>query len=237
MNSPRFLPLSLSLLPILALAIPAFVKADDDLPEGAKLLVEDPLDESTFKPFWVKAKGKFAIEDGIFTAREIPEEKHHAGAGRIQPIMDGILDVEFRFVESEQLQFGFDYTTDEKKDHLLRAVIDKGTVSARAGSGWGPTTKMKPFGPKPVKVEVPAGEWHQGRIEFRGQEVIISVNGETYFAAAAETPLAGVEKNRIALTARGVAQFRNLKLWSLEGVSDADWGKRFRKAQRAAGGS
>lgn len=220
---------------ILAVTLaPAILKAADkpEVPEGAQLLVEDPLDDTTFKEFWKKAKGRFAIEEGIFTAREILEEHHHAGAGRIQQVMDGILDVEFRFVESDQLQFGFDYTTDEKKDHLLRAVVKDGTVSARAGSGWAKTTRMKPFGPGPKKIDVPSREWHQGRIEFRGQDVIIRIDGKTVFAASAETPLAGVEKNRIALTARGVAQFRNLKLWSIEGVSDEVWNSRFDKAEK-----
>lgn len=211
---------------------PALAGSEQPVPTEAKLLVDDPLDESTFKAHWTKAKGKFAIEDGVFTAREILEENHHAGAGRIESVMNGILEVEFQLVESDQLQFGFDYTTDEKKDHLLRAVVNQGTISARAGMGWGPTTKMKPFGPKPAKVEVPAKEWHKGRIEFFGQDVIISINGETVFAASADTPLDGVEKNRIALTARGVAQFRNVKLWSLEAVSAENWAKRFKKAQR-----
>lgn len=207
-------------------------EATAEAPEGAALLVEDPLDDSTFKAHWVKAKGTFAIEDGVFTAREILEENHHAGAGRLQPVVDGILDVEFRFVESSEVQFGLDYTTDEKKDHLLRAVVKNGTVSARAGWGWAKTTRMKPFGPKPVALDVPAGEWHRGRIEFRGQDVIIRIDGKTVFAASAETPLKDVQKNRLALTARGVAQFRNLKLWSLDSVADAAWEKRFEKAQR-----
>ncbi len=201
-----------------------------DVPKGATLLVDDPLDASTFKEHWKKAKGKFAMEDGIFTAREILKEKHHAGAGRIQSVTDGILDVEFRMVESNEIQFGFDFTTDEKKDHLLRAVIKDGTVFSRAGMGWAKQTRMKPFGPKPVKVEVPEGKWHHGRIEFHGQDVIIRINGRTVFAASARTPLKGVEKNRIALTARGVAQFRNVKLWSLDEIPDAEWKKRFQKA-------
>ncbi len=219
------------LLIICMMATAPFASAGEDLPKDAKFLVEDPLDETTFKEHWKKAKGKFAIEDGVFTAREILEENHHAGAGRIQDVMNGILQVEFRMVESAQLQFGFDYTTDEKKDHLLRAVVNQGTISARAGSGWAKTTRMKPFGPKPAKIDVPAGEWHLGVIEFYGQEVIIRINGEPVFAATAETPLEGVEKNRIALTARGVAQFRNVKLWSLEDVSAEDWEGRFEKAK------
>ena len=80
MNSPRFLPLSLSLLPILALAIPAFVKADDDLPEGAKLLVEDPLDESTFG------------DDAGYKLREIDADLVLLAMGFTGPERAGLID-------------------------------------------------------------------------------------------------------------------------------------------------
>lgn len=227
----RFSLFRLSLLTALAF-IAMNLPAADEVPVKAKLLVDDPLDESTFGAHWKKAKGKFAIENGVFTAREIPEEHHHAGAGRIEPVMNGILEVDFKLVKSEQLQFGFDYTTDQKKDHLLRAVVNAGAISARAGSGWGATTKMKPFGPKPRKINISSQEWHRGVIEFFGQEVIIRIDGKTVFAAAAKSPLEGVRKNRIALTARGVAQFRNLKLWSLEDFSAKEWARRFQAAKR-----
>lgn len=86
------------------LAWPA--RADEaELPTGAALLVKDPLDETTFAEHWTKAKGSFAIEDGVFTAREIPAENHHAGAGRIESVLNGILEVEFKLVESDEVQF------------------------------------------------------------------------------------------------------------------------------------
>lgn len=197
------------------------VNAENVMLKTTKLLVDDPLTEETWKAHWKGLRGAWKWEGDSIKGIEIPEQNHHAGAGRIEDMESGVLELEFRMDDSRQLQFGYDYLTKEKKDHMMRASIDAKGLSVRAGKGWGKETRMKSIG-KRVNMTFEPGKWYKGKIEFHKDHLIVHINDQMLFYGVAlisqEAP-----KNRITLTARGTASFRNVKLWS--GELKSDWEK------------
>ncbi|MCM8527000.1 MAG: DUF1080 domain-containing protein [Lentisphaeraceae bacterium] len=197
------------------------VNAENVMLKTTKLLVDDPMTEETWKAHWKGLRGTWKWEGDSIKGIEIPEQNHHAGAGRIEDMESGVLELEFRMDDSRQLQFGYDYLTKEKKDHMMRASIDAKGLSVRAGKGWGKETRMKSIG-KRVNMTFEPGKWYKGKIEFHKDHLIVHINDQMLFYGVAlisqEAP-----KNRITLTARGTASFRNVKLWS--GELKSDWGK------------
>jgi len=179
------------------------------------LEVDDPLTESSWMENWKKAKGKFYFKNDAIVGEELPEEHHVAGAGRIIPMSSGVIQIEFRLDNSDMLQFGHDFSSEDKKDHLMRVAITKaGKLSVKAGLGWGPTTKMEPVG-KPVPIKVEEGKWHTATVEFHRQKIVVHFDHIKVFEGEA-TANQDVEKNRIALQARGLVSFRNVKFWQGE---------------------
>lgn len=197
------------------------VSAENVMLNSEKLLVDDPLTAETWETHWKPLVGTWKWDGDSIKSVEILEQNHHAGAGRIEPMTSGVLELEFRMDDSRQLQFGYDYYTEEKKDHMMRAVIEPNGLSARAGKGWAKETEMKYFGTK-VPMTFQPGQWYHGKIEFHKDHLIVHINNKMVFYGVAlisqEAP-----KNRITLTARGTASYRNLKLWS--GTPKPNWEK------------
>ena len=197
------------------------VSAENKMLRSTKLVVDDPLTEETWNKHWKKAMGFWKWEGDSIKGIEDPKQNHHAGAGRIESMQSAIIEVEFRLDDSKKIQFGTDYLTKEKKDHLLRVSIDPNGLAVRAGKGWGKTTSMKPVGKK-VKMKFQPGNWYKGRVEFHKQEIVVHINDKFVFYGTAQVNQ-DVEKNRIALTAKGTASFRNVKMW--HGEVKKDWAK------------
>lgn len=204
---------------LLSFTVLTSMSAKNVMIQTDKLLVEDPLTAETWESHWKPLVGTWKWEGNSIKGIEILEQNHHAGAGRIEPMTSGVLEVEFRMDDSRQLQFGYDYYTDEKKDHMMRAVIEPDGLSVRAGKGWAKETKMKYIGSK-IPMTFEPGKWYKGKIEFHKDHLIVHINNQMAFYGVAlisqEAP-----KNRITLTARGTASFRNVKLWS--GKPKAHW--------------
>ncbi|MCM8538483.1 MAG: hypothetical protein NE334_21240 [Lentisphaeraceae bacterium] len=180
------------------------------------LEVEDALTESSWKKNWKAAMGKWYWKNDAIVGEENLAQNHHAGAGHIHTMHSGIIEAEFRMDDSKRIQVGHDYLAKDRKDHLLRIIVtSSGKLSVRAGSGWGKTTKMKQVG-KGTKVSVEKGKWHKVAFEFDKQKVIVHFDGKKVFEGVCEANQ-DVVKNRIALTAKGFASFRNVKFWN--GVS------------------
>jgi len=195
--------------------------AENKMLNATKLAVDDPLTEATWNKHWKRAMGFWKWEGDSIKGIEDPKQNHHAGAGRTESMQSAIIEVEFRFDDSKKIQFGTDYTSKEKKDHLLRVSIDANGVAVRAGKGWGKTTSMKPVGKK-VKMKFEPGKWYKGKVEFYKQEIVVHINDKFIFYGTALINQ-DVEKNRIALTAKGTASFRNVKMW--HGELKKDWAK------------
>lgn len=197
------------------------VVAENKMLKATKLVIDDPLTEETWNKHWKRAMGFWKWEGDSIKGIEDPKQNHHAGAGRIESMQSAIIEVEFRLDDSKKIQFGTDYLTKDKKDHLLRVSIDANGLAVRAGKGWGKTTSMKPVGKK-VKMKFESGKWYKGRVEFHKQEVLVHINDKFVFYGTAQVNQ-DVEKNRVALTAKGTASFRNVKMW--HGELKSDWDK------------
>jgi len=207
---------------LLSLLVLVFsVNAENKMLKATKLVIDDPLTEETWNKHWKRAMGFWKWEGDSIKGIEDPKQNHHAGAGRIESMQSAIIEVEFRFDDSKKLQFGTDYLTKEKKEHLLRVSIDPNGVSVRAGKGWGKTTSMKPVGKK-IKMKFVPGKWYKGKVEFHKQDIVVHINDKFIFYGAALINQ-DVEKNRVALTAKGTASFRNVKMW--HGELKGDWEK------------
>ena len=193
-----------------------------------ELAVDDPISAESWAANWQKAKGQFTAMEDHVVAEEILAEDHAAGAGRIHSMNSGILQIDFRMDDTTNTSFGLDYTSPEKKDHLLRVNLKDGKLSVTTGSGWGSTTKMKPIGPG-VPVELNEDDWNTSAVEFYGQEILVHLNGAVVYHGISE-PNLEVEKNRIALVSRGKASFRNVKYWP--GEADSTWEDRKRRVLR-----
>lgn len=217
-----------SILLLLLLSLSA--AAENKMLNETKLLIDDPLTEETWNKHWKKAMGFWKWEGDSIKGIEDPKQNHHAGAGRIESMQSAIIEVEFRMDDSTKVQFGTDYLTDDKKDHLLRVSIDASGLSVRAGSGWGKTTSMKPVGKK-VKMKFEPGKWYKGRVEFHKQDVVVHIDDKFVFYGTA-TVNQDVEKNRVALTAKGTASFRNVKVWSGELKDNWDKAKKSLAAKK-----
>ena len=198
------------------------VSAKNVMIQMDKLLVEDPLTAETWEAHWKPLVGTWKWEEDAIKGIEILEQKHHAGAGRIEPMTSGVLELEFRMDDSRQLQFGYDYYTEEKKDHMMRAVIEPDGLSVRAGKGWAKETKMQYVGTK-IPMTFEPGKWYHGKIEFHKDHLIVHIDDQMLFYGVALISQEA-SKNRITLTARGTASFRNVKLYS--GKPKANWDKR-----------
>lgn len=197
------------------------LSAENKMLNPVKLVIDDPLTEESWNKHWQKAMGFWKWEGDSIKGIEDPKQNHHAGAGRIESMQSAVIEVEFRMDNSQKVQFGTDFLTKEQKDHLLRVCIDATGVSVRAGKGWGKTTSMKPVGKK-VKMKFEPGKWYKGKVEFHKQEIVVHINDKFVFYGTAEVNQ-DVEKNRVALTAKGTASFRNVKMW--HGELKSDWDK------------
>lgn len=209
------------LLTLLVSAFSTGLLADNVMLDANRLLVDDPLTAETWEAHWGVLVGTWKWEGDSIKGIEIPEQNHHAGAGRIEDMTSGILELEFRLDDSRQLQFGYDYYTEKKKDHLMRATIEPTGLSVGAGKGWAKETKKKSIGEK-VPMTFEPGRWYKGKIEFHKDHLIVHINDRMVFYGVALISQE-VPKNRITLTARGTASFRNGKLWS--GKLKSDWEK------------
>jgi len=206
-------------LTFLLSTLPVGLIAGNVMLDTKELLVEDPLTAETWEAHWKVLVGTWGWQGDALKGVEISEQNHHAGAGRIEDMTSGILEVEFRMDASRQLQFGYDYYTDAKKDHLMRASIVPTGLAVRAGKGWAKETRMKPVGEK-VPMSFEPGKWYKGKIEFHKDHLIVHIDDHLVFYGVALISQE-VPKNRITLTARGTASFRNVKLWS--GEVKKDW--------------
>ncbi len=213
------------LLILLVSMLPAVSIAGNAMLDTDRLLVDDPLTAESWDAHWKVLVGDWGWEGDSLKGVENPEQNHHAGAGRIEDMTSGILELEFRMDDSRQVQFGYDYYTEEKKDHLMRASIEATGLSVRAGKGWAKDTSMKSIGEK-VPMTFESGRWYKGKIEFHKDNLIVHINDRMVFYGIASISQE-VPKNRITLTARGTASFRNVKLWS--GELKSNW-ERTRKS-------
>ncbi len=192
------LPALIALLSF-SIAAPVLAQADKPLlnehvlPVVAAPTFAEPLAE----PF-VGVKGKWIPEKGVLSIMDIPEEKHIPVLHHKVGLASAVVEVEFRFDGAGSFLVGCD-----SDKHIGRVVINAKGLSIAEDS-------VKPSHTiATLPLTVKAGEWHQLRVEWKGDQMAARLDGQELRAQHAflTTP-----KSRSWLAAGEHVKLRNLKI-------------------------
>jgi hypothetical protein len=138
----------------------------NDLPVVAAPSFEEPLDSS-----FSVAKGTWTAEKGILTAAELPADKHVAVLHHNVGLRSAVIECEFRLDGSSSFLVGCD-----GKGHVGRVVVRPTGVDIAEDS-------VKPSHViATLKMPVAFGEWHHLRVEWMGDEMMATLDGQTVHA-------------------------------------------------------
>ena len=153
----------------------------------------EPLDES-----FSIAKGKWTPVDGELVVLNLPEEKHIPVLHHKVGLESAVIEVEFFMERPGSFLVGCD-----SAEHVGRVVINAKGMSIAEDS-------VKPSHTiATLKHEVKTGQWHQLRVEWKGDEMAASLNGEELRAQHAYLTKA---KARSWLAAGDGLRVRHLKI-------------------------
>jgi hypothetical protein len=135
-----------------------------ELPIIAAPTFEGPLDAS-----FSVAKGTWTPAGGILTAVEVAEEKHVAVLHHLAGLRSAVIECEFRLSGSPQFLVG----CDGKGHHVGRVVVrGAGFVDIAEDSGKNSHVIAS------VKTPVAQEQWHHLRVEWMGDEMIATLDGQ-----------------------------------------------------------
>lgn len=163
MRSLIALPIFLSLLSTVVLAQePKPLLHERELPAVASPGFKEPLDAT-----WSIAKGTWTPDNGILKAVELPEEKHVAVLHHKVGLESATIDCEFQLDGPDVFIIGCDGT-----QHVGRVVVTTAGLSIAEDS-------VKPSHTiASLKFPVKAGEWHRLHVEWQGDEMAASLDGQ-----------------------------------------------------------
>jgi hypothetical protein len=183
----------------LTIATPLFAEADKPLLQDHALpaVAAPSFTEPLAAPF-AAVKGKWIPKDGVLSIVDIPAEKHIPVLHHKVGLASAVIDVEFRFDGAGSFLVGCDSDT-----HVGRVVINaKGLSIAEDSVKPSHTIATLPLTVKP-------GEWHQLRVEWKGDQMAARLNGKELRAQHAFLATA---KARSWLAATQTVKVRNLKI-------------------------
>lgn len=133
-----------------------------ELPAIAAPGFTEPLDAS-----WSIAKGTWTPDNGILKAVELPAEKHVAVLHHKVGLESATIDCEFRLDGPDVFIIGCDGL-----QHVGRVVVNAEGLSIAEDS-------VKPSHTiAALKFPVKAGEWHRLHVEWQGDEMAASLDGQ-----------------------------------------------------------
>ena len=147
-----------------------------DLPLIAAPMFDAPLDAS-----FSVAKGTWTPAGGILTAVEVAEEKHVAVLHHNVGLRSAVIECDFRLSGSPQFLVGCD-----GKGHHVGRVVVRGAGVVDIAEDSGKTSHVIAS----IKTPVAQEQWHHLRVEWMGDEMIATLDGQTvkakdpYFATA-----------------------------------------------------
>lgn len=174
--------------PILLSEIPSLIAAPD---------LKSPLDES----FRV-AKGEWTPVDGEIIVVDLPEEKHIPVLHHLVGLESAVIEVEFQFAGPGNILVGCD-----SDKHIGRVVINAVGMSIAEDSVKPSHTIAN------LKVEAAPKIWHRLRVEWVGDKMAASLNGNKL---SAQHPYFATAKKRSWLAAGDGVQIRNLRISGVE---------------------
>lgn len=143
-------------------------------------------------------KGKWTIEDGVLKVTNLPEEKHIPVLHHNVGLAAAIIECEFRFDGPGPFLIGCDSTK-----HVGRVVVNAAGLSIAEDSVAPSHTIAK------LPMTVKPDEWHQLRVEWKGEEMAARLDGKELRAQHAHL---GTPKARSWLAAGQNVKVRNLKI-------------------------
>lgn len=164
-----------------------------DLPVITKPSFASPLDA-----IWSIAHGQWLPKEGVLEVIEIPADKHVPVLHHNLPLQTAVIECEVMFEGPGTFLIGCD-----GKRHVGRAVVNANGLQIAEDS------EKTSHVIASVKAPVARNEWHQVRVEWQGDEMAASLDGQVI---RAQHPYLGSEKSRSWLAVGKSAKVRNLKI-------------------------
>ncbi|MEQ1854112.1 MAG: hypothetical protein ABMA01_21270 [Chthoniobacteraceae bacterium] len=186
---------------LLSLAIVAPVVAQADKPllhENALPIVAAPNFAGPLAPPFVGVKGKWVPDNGVLNIVNIPEEKHIPVLHHKVGLGSAVVEVEFRLDGPGSFLVGCD-----SDRHVGRVVINAAGLSIAEDSVNPSHTIAK------LPLAVKQGEWHQLRVEWKGDRMAARLDGKELRAQHA---FLGTPKSRSWLAASETVKVRKLRI-------------------------
>jgi hypothetical protein len=170
---------------------------DGELPIVAAPDFNGPLDSS-----FSVAKGTWTPAMGVLTAAEVPEDKHVAVLHHNAGLGSAVIECDFRLEGSPSFLIGCD-----GKTHHVGRVVVKGT-----GVDIAEDSAKTSHVIATLKMPVASEQWHHLRVEWKKDEMIATLDGQTvsakhdYFATPKTRSWLAVPKSKTEirkLTIRG----------------------------------
>ncbi len=161
-------------------------------------LVAAPSFKEDLDATWSIAHGKWTPKDGILDVVELPENKHVPVLHHGVPLQSAVIECDFRFDGPGTFLVGCDGS-----QHIGRVLIKSDGMSLAEDS-------VKPSHTlATLKTPVSQGQWHHLRVEWQGDRMAASLNGQEL---RAQHPYLATAKTRSWLAVGKAAKVRNLKI-------------------------
>jgi hypothetical protein len=170
---------TLTLLSALLLAPLAALHAAEAPKPAAKLAaLEETFDGEPSKD-WFWGLGTWTAKGGVLRGFESGPRRHGPVKMRRFPLRDGVVECEFR-LEGKATFAGVIFNGSQERGHIVHVVMGKDQLRILAHPKKSETVELLK---QPTKLAV--GEWHRVKIEFRGPQLIATVNDKTFTATDA----------------------------------------------------
>ena len=179
-----------------------------------ELLWEEKFEGTELSKDWHKGLGNWTVESGVLKGAEVPADKHHAYASRNVSDPDVIIQFSFKLDGAGWMGGFFD-----GKEHVSALSLGADGIRIRKMSGIGPTSKSTEV--DYTKGKLNDGAWHTVVWEFRGDEMVATVDDKDMVLAKVDG--LSMERNHLELNTAGgpLALFKEVKVW--KSVADDKW--------------
>jgi hypothetical protein len=172
---------------------------------------------ASLKTGWRLRPGKWEFVDAALKGTQLAADNHSARASYRLRFQDAVIQFDVQLGSCRRAVF---MVINGKSEHVSRVNIDKDGFSAQKDDRDHEGPDMpEPFGT--VKLPIQSKEWKTVLLEFRGDEMVATIDGQSIAGAHS---CIGAEKAFISYAVTGVdrsASFRNLRVW--EALPNRDW--------------
>jgi len=146
---------------------------------GEPAVLLDEKFETALSGDWFWGLGTWTVKDGVLRGFESGPRRHGPVKMRRLPLRDGVVDCDFR-LEGKASFAGIIFNGSQERGHIVHLVVEKDQIRILAHPKKGETVELLK---RPRKTSV--GECHPAKIEFKGPQMIATVDGETFTASNA----------------------------------------------------